>query len=543
MGFSVFVAIYSFFYIRNFGAYPTVLADEWAYSLYTRLAPVKDAAIPDFFFFFVYKLTSVCGVKFLNCARFLNILFFVLAAPFIYLIARKFCNNFLSCFITLLAALSPNNIYTIHFMPESLYFLFFWIVSYFVLNIYTKKIFKGDLIIALLIAICSLIKPHALFLLPSILIFRIAKNHASFRSSVFLIFLTVIIKFIIGYLIAGKSGLVFFGPVYSSFKPNHLFDISALFHFISISIEILKNHLALIFIIYCFPFLVMINYLPCSFSYKSLSLSRIILYTFLIITSLIFTTSLFSSLVQNAGPYESIFRVHSRYYNFALPLFLIISASQINIVQLNSDFKKIKKIIIAVPIIIVISYFITLGSNPVKLFYEEMSHHISLLADSPELLTLISESTTLLFFGLFSIFIIILWIWYEKLSNKLFLFLFFPLFVLKSNYYIYGQIQLSKLPTIYEVAAIDVKNYLPKKELSKLMVIGSNTEVYGLFKILFQLDNKDVSIEELNFNADYDTSHTPLNKKWILVIGKHKVTGTSEVEINGNGYTLLKIKH
>ena len=77
------------------------------------------------FFFIVYRVTNYCGDGFLDCARILNVLFFVSAAPFIYLIGRQITGKKTALLIAVLSLLGPVNVYTAFFMAEAMYFYAF----------------------------------------------------------------------------------------------------------------------------------------------------------------------------------------------------------------------------------------------------------------------------------------------------------------------------------------------------------------------------------------------------------------------------------
>jgi len=119
--------------IRNSGFY-SMQVDETTYRKMSQLLPFSAATLPSYVYFWVYRLSSVCGNGFLGCARLLNSLFFVLAVPFIYLVCRQVLSRKTSLLITVLAVIGPINNMTIYFMPESMYFFSFWVFTWFVLT-------------------------------------------------------------------------------------------------------------------------------------------------------------------------------------------------------------------------------------------------------------------------------------------------------------------------------------------------------------------------------------------------------------------------
>src|ERR1700727_2728934 len=73
-----------FLIARNCGLFPSVLADEWTYSEYSRLVPSSQAPVPSYLFFFLFGTTRFFGEGFLEFARIYNACAFALALVFIY---------------------------------------------------------------------------------------------------------------------------------------------------------------------------------------------------------------------------------------------------------------------------------------------------------------------------------------------------------------------------------------------------------------------------------------------------------------------------
>src|SRR5690606_14161442 len=117
----------------------------------------------------LFKGTSSCGVAFLECARLINALLLVGAMPVIYLVARPYAGRGLSFVVTWLSVLGPFNVYTAYFMPETLYFLGFWVFAWYVLVVGERLkpwAFGGGsgAILGLMMAV----KFHAVFLLAAL---------------------------------------------------------------------------------------------------------------------------------------------------------------------------------------------------------------------------------------------------------------------------------------------------------------------------------------------------------------------------------------
>jgi phosphoglycerol transferase len=58
---------------------------------------------------------------------------------------------------------------------------------------------------------------------------------------------------------------------------------------------------------------------------------KVSIYTFLVLINLIVVVSIFTASIAGTGPYETIARLHMRYHDFALPLLVVIAASQLSV--------------------------------------------------------------------------------------------------------------------------------------------------------------------------------------------------------------------
>ena len=210
---------------RNTGLMPWVMGDERLYSYYSRLAPLSDATIPNYLYYFVYGLASQCGDAFLDCARALNSVFFLLAIPIIYAVARKVCSPAVALMICAVTALGPANTYTAFFTPEPMYFFGFWVLTWAVIRVPGPAPLRNWVVIGVMVGLLSLIKPHALFLLAGLGLYLslLSRRHqragwirSAALATVALVAATLLTKFALGYASAGENGLSLFGTLYGS---------------------------------------------------------------------------------------------------------------------------------------------------------------------------------------------------------------------------------------------------------------------------------------------------------------------------------------
>jgi len=330
-----------FLALRSLGLFPTVFADEYMYSTLARLVPFSEAYNPGYLYFAIYSATSSCGEGFLDCARLFNVVFFVSATPFIYFIGRMVTGEKTALVISALSIFSPINTYTAYFMPESLYFLFFWVFTWLVFSINQKHGIWHWCFLGVFFGLTSLIKPHALFLLPALVVLFLnflrqdmagEASTRNFKPYAAFFVLAIATKLFIGFILAGKAGITFFGTAYTSMasaaiaSPNRYIDL------VRLAFENFQGHLLGLAILFSVP----VAQLFMSSKYffqgpagQSISIN-IKLYTAVVFAVLLAVVPLFNASVLDMGPYQTNYRLDMRYYNFAFPLLLIVGASQIS---------------------------------------------------------------------------------------------------------------------------------------------------------------------------------------------------------------------
>src|SRR6202022_1752957 len=100
-----------------------------------------------------------------------NACFFAIALFFIYGGCRSYASHKVALFVAILSVLGPVNTYAAYFMPESMYFCAFWILSWFLLH----NIGKGSRTLGIgtgaILGSMAMIKFHAVFLAPGFVAF------------------------------------------------------------------------------------------------------------------------------------------------------------------------------------------------------------------------------------------------------------------------------------------------------------------------------------------------------------------------------------
>jgi phosphoglycerol transferase len=523
---------------RNTGLYPIVFGDEFTYSQLSRLLPFSEAYRPNYLYYAVYGTTNICGDGFLECARILNVLFFVAAAPFIYLTGKRLCSKETALFVTLLALLGPFNSYTAYFMPESFYFFSFWLITWFLLGLNYTSDLKSWCFTGILLGLSALIKPHALFLLPTMVayVFYISRRNedkwlqqALLKATVLVVF-TLLVKLLIGYLLAGHAGITIFGSSYSSMASSTTSDFQRYLDIFELSVGIVNGHILAISLMFGVPFAfatyVVINSLTSKVEVGIHQ--KVSFYTFAVLINLILVTGLFTASVAGSAQYETLERIHMRYYNFSLPLLIILAASQLSF---ESTVGKLRwRAVIAFPIGVAILYAA----------YTYLVPYTPYFVDAPELRGFTFNSTVFYVLSGISFISLVLWVYRAPIGGKIFLYFFMPLTISFSTFYVNQELRDSALvPDLSYKAGSFTKQFLSKEELSKLMVVGS--EPAGLLKTLYYIDNLKVSFEIIPNKGSYDFYKLPpVGKEWVLILGKASLLDNIFFQVPMNGFTLVR---
>jgi phosphoglycerol transferase len=538
-GFILATALFGALTFRNLQLYATVMADEYAYSKFSRLLPLADAIAPSYLYLAIYHTTSLCGDGFYDCARILNALFFVASAPLIYLTARRTCNTGVASIVALLALLGPINSYTAYYMPEALYFFFFWLFTWFILGLDHSSSSKSWCLGGVLSGFSALVKPHALFFLPAIAIYIVSISRKqegkwllqAFRNAGSFIAFSFLSKFLIGYFCAGRAGVTLFGPFYESTASSIPFTFQHFLKVLALFIESLTGHTLAICLMFGLPIAIAINIsLNAIFSrLQTQSAQKTSFYSLAVLVNLVLIAALYTATtVANAGlEFESIARIHLRYYNFAFPLLLIIAASQLPVESVTG--KTRWRAMIALPIGIAILYAV----------YTRMAPFWPNLIDSPELRGFIRIKYAFYVLGGLSFFTLALWVYSARSGAKVFLFLFMPLAVAYSTHNVNMDIRARLIPDAYDNAGIFTKQYLSDEDRSKLVVVGSDR--LRIYRSLFYIDNPHSSQETIPEGSSYNLSSLPTGKEWILVIGDHSLSEKPSFQLPMDGFTLVHI--
>ena len=198
----------------------SVLVDEYIYVLDAHYRGLSEADFPNHLFQLIYGATKSCGTEFYSCARGINAVFVILSALTIYFLAKEISKQkWVASIVWVGVVFGSFGTYTAYFMPEAI-FNFLMVLFFFGLFKYGQsRNVLAWIGLGAVLGIAALAKPHALFVVPAILIYvflatrstqtkyilELVKRLGSFVTAL------LISKLGIGFLIAGPGALSLFG--------------------------------------------------------------------------------------------------------------------------------------------------------------------------------------------------------------------------------------------------------------------------------------------------------------------------------------------
>jgi hypothetical protein len=534
--FASLVLVFIYLVIRNNGLYPFVFADELLYSSFSRLLPLKDATIPSYLYLWIYRSTNLCGDGFLGCARILNALFFVAAAPFIFLSARTVSSRTVATVIALACVLSPINSYTAYFMPESLYFFGFSVLTWFTLARKDMQWASYGIVTGCILGLMALVKVHALFLLPAQCVFIVFVSWANNRHGTWIqkslatvcIAITAMFatKFALSYAFAGKDGLHILGPLYGPAAQNSINAGAVLLKILPAALNSMKGHLMALVLLFALPFAAIIHH-ALSASAKSdvdKTVATIHVYAILMLAAPLMMTVAYTASVADI---EGL-RLHMRYYDFSFPLLFMVAASGIG--AQKQETSRAFNWAIAVPLAAALVYSALHLATAFKLIY----------IDGPEIASLALNLQT--FKAVIGLELVILAVWAlnRGVAACLFVFLFLPVCVINSSIGTGAHLKQMAAPGSFDNAGIFAHRYLSVADRNDLSIAG--TELSQLMRAKFHVDDPAVVFTELAQDAPLDSTQVPFNKKWLLVVGDHALPPDIKPEVATPEYALIRIQ-
>ncbi len=531
------MAAFLFLLFRNTGLNPSIFGDEWSYSLNSRLTGVAAAPMSNYIYLSVFGVTRAFGSGFLECARILNSIFFVASAIFIYFTAQQVASKPVAVYVSLLSLCDPVNSYTAYYMPEAMYFFSFWLLTWIVIDFRHAPPKYYGTVIGCLIAVMTMIKVNAIFLLPGIVAFIVYYDircsvTPSFKRSVetlsYLLVTAAIVRLGVGYLFAGTAGLNVLGAKYGALAHSAI-TRETILQMSGQIVGILKGHIMGLTLLFGVPLasLAALDVRGSREPEGDSGLHVISAYLVMVIIPLLVAVAYFTASVVGTGPYESVARLHMRYYNFLFPLIVMVAAGQL---YATSERRTVYVRVLAVLAVVGVTIY-TLRSM--------LQAYTPNAADCPELQGVTADKAVFYALGALGITSAIIWAADKRMGSQLFLFLFVPAWVLCSASAINAELRQNLVPDVYARAGMVTHWVLSEQDRSKVVVVGS--EVGGLVKTLFYIDNPGAYIHSIPQGTAFDRTVLENDRQWVLLMGDHALPPDIKTQIAEDGFKLFRL--
>ncbi|GAB2896720.1 hypothetical protein GCM10027046_27750 [Uliginosibacterium flavum] len=247
----------------------------------------------------------------------------------------------------------------------------------------------------------------------------------------------------------------------------------------------------------------------------------------MVVANLVVVTAFFTASVANSGPYETPYRLHMRYYNFALPIFYIIAAGGVGVAHKFS--RRIWEFLLFGLLVFLSAYAL----------YSNLTPYVPTIVDSPEVRGVLVSLAAYRFAGGLLLISLILWVFRDGLSVRLYMRLALPVFVVTSCYNVANEQRHVLVANVYDKAGLFAKQYLSKDEAAKTVVVGSDAA--GVFRSLFHLDNPGARQKSIPLGAGVATGDLPAGMEWVLLVGEHALPEYFSPAVSMVGFSLLKL--
>jgi phosphoglycerol transferase len=518
--------------LRNFGLYPQVMADEWYYSSAARLQPLAESILPSYLYLKLYRVTSSCGAGFLDCARLFNVLWFVAAAPFLYLIGRSVCGAGRARWLAVLCLLAPINSYTAYFMPEAMYFMGFCLLSWLVVRRPFWSPLRSGLATGAVLGLLASVKVHALFLLPALIVFQAyqsasGKHGARLRGFAVMagsaILAALAVRLAIGGWIAGSNGLALLGQFYGRHAGNTAHN--GLATLMVAALPILKGHLLALALLFAFPLCalgaVLLRWRAPQAEQPSAELRDLSVWTVLTLGAALGMTVAFTATLALSAPDEGL-RLHLRYYDFVFPLLLLVGAARL------PELSMAPRAVLAV-----------LGGAALLLAAWGLQPYFKSFIDGPELAVLASRPQDLAWAVALQLAVLAAWAWRSRIGSAAFALALVPVLMLWSEGQVYKTLQRGQIPDVYARAGQMTRLALaPVDASSSVTVVG--TGAAGVFHAMFQIDRPGQSSLDLPEGAPIRPEMLTPRTDWMLVVGPHPLPAGVAPVLRTDEFALLR---
>ena len=521
---------------RSLGLYPGIFADEWYYSKMARLMPLGEAIVPSYLYLWLFGFTSSCGNAFLDCVRIGNALLLVGAAPFLYLIACRVMRPALAALATLMCLLAPFNLFSAMFMPETAYYFGFAVLSWLLL---TRVHWRPAALAAsagLVLGMMSLVKVHALFLLPAVSLFLIGAGwlqaprtrwlRAGLAGALLAVGAAFAVKLGLGYLLAGEPALGILGSFY-----GHTASANAgksLATLASAAFINGRGHLMALALLLPLPMAILLLLAIGRRTRQALppAVARLALYTLLTLGATAGVTVMFTASLAGITPLE-VLRLHLRYYSFTFPLLFILAAAAVDAHAALGSERRLR---------LVAALLVGCAVVAAKLL---LPLYVITDIDGPELAAIGIAHWTGWAIVALDLLVLGAWAAGSRLAAPLFLFLALPAMLALGIHATSHYFERLRAGWPADRGGIAARDHVPPDERKLITVVSDS--VMDAMRAQLHIDDKDSGMLVLADGAPIEPYHLPARRRWLLVMGEHALPDGLAPVLKGDGFRLVRL--
>lgn len=546
-------------YSRVWMVNPAILGDEYLYSMNARKASPWDPSpagdFSNYLFNLVFSSTNLCGPGFYTCAKLLNLVFFLGFTFVIFLVALSLLGFWPAYGFMVAAGLSPLGVYTSMFLPESMYFFSLSLVLVLVLKAAQSYDWQNWAWVGLMVGITSLIKPHAWLSAIAIGIFMLVLGLSQKRlrwkplmlSLASIVSAAVVGRVVVGFLVAGPKALGFFGQYLgesvlqqitsvgsgagstselsetSPIASGQMNGVIALF-----GIQ-LTTHMLTVFALMGVAVLGLTLGLISIIRSRELNpVSAFSLFAFIWLFSLMLEIVIFTGWITGSGD-DHTTRVLLRYYDF---LFVIVPLA--GFAAIWSGLAEKTNVFLRWGLVFIVGLLITPAFSG---FFGTLTIQI---ADAPNLAGLVVNQDVLNGVALTSALALFVFAVAPKYLKWAFVAIL-PFSMIGTGWQIQDQYQgfRAELNAADKAGKFVHQNWSEADRLGSLIIAGSRFEATN---VAIWADVPGMQYELFGAGSQYDANLVPDGTRWIIAVGDLGAVGDFAEVIEGDGYTLYKLK-
>jgi len=539
------LAVGLFLFQRNYGLYPSVFADEWYYSKMTRLEPFEAALVPSWLYLWLMRaLSEAGGDRFLEAVRLGNLAFLLAAASLLYATARRFATRPVAYAIAMASTLAPLNLYSAYFMPEMTYYCGFCLLSWIALTRAGWHRAVHAAASGAVIGLMSLVKVHALFLLPGLCLFLAyrawVRPHGAGRAwivqalgvAALAAASAVIVKFGLGWLIAGDAGLHLFGQFYGRAATT---ATSSILDLVRPALTVGGGHLATLALLAALPLALLLHGVctrvlqrPASPAGAATGAGALALYTLLMLGSAGGLTVLYTASLNFMGN-DELTRLHLRYYSFVFPLLWLAAGAAAGASATDAARRAPR-----------LRWALALGLCLVLLMaLKYLPGYRMLMVDGPDIAGIDLTHPAMMALALLQAGLLLGWAAGLRAAPLLFVVVALPATLVSAQVEITKELAAQRAPSPADLGGLAARRLVPPSERASITLTG---QIPGnLMRAQFQIDDPKSPLLVLPWGGALGEEQLPTNGGWLLLIGENALPKGLEVRNAGPGYRLLKL--